>query len=71
MALPETVDVRTWDDCFRCIAVMVTGTACVTVFMMLTAANPSADDFWRGMGSFILGTSASQLYNWVKRREPT
>lgn len=68
LVLPEALDMSTWSDCFRLITVMVAGTACVTLFMMLTAKNPSADDFWRGVGSFVLGTGASQFYQMVRRR---
>jgi len=40
-----------WQYCV--VAVVVT--TCVTGFMMVTANNPSADDFWRGSGGGVLG----------------
>jgi hypothetical protein len=43
-----------WQMCI----VMIIGTVCLTVFMMLTASNPSADDFWRGIGGGIVALGA-------------
>jgi len=44
-----------WQYCL--IAMVVT--ACVTVFMMITANNPSADDFWRGTSGGLLAYFAA------------
>ena len=46
-----------WKIC----CLMIVGTACAVIFMMLTADNPSADDFWRGIGSFGMGAGSAIL----------
>lgn len=37
--------------CFTAIVI----TACAITFMMLTAQNPSADDFWKAIGFSLAG----------------
>ena len=38
--------------------VIIVMTSCAIAFMMLTASNPSADDFWRAVGVAGGGTAA-------------
>lgn len=53
---------KTWSNTARFCTACIVVTACVITLMMLTASNPSADDFWRAMpliiaaiGSFLAG----------------
>lgn len=56
----------TWAGVAKICFIMVIGTSCVTVFMMLTANNPSADDFWRGVGSFGIGIGSMLAHRYFK-----
>ena len=50
--------IDTWQSTLRICVVAIVCTACAIAFMMLTASNPSADDFWRAVGVAGGGTAA-------------
>jgi len=55
MVTPQTLK---W---YQTIGTIVVCTVCVTVFMMLTASNPSADDLFRAIGSAGVGYAAARF----------
>lgn len=49
--------------------VIILCTGCVTVSMTLTANNPSADDFWRGVvGGLFGGVAGAGVSRALRRR---
>jgi hypothetical protein len=42
--------ITTWQGVLRFVVIAVVITGCAVTFMMFTASNPSADDFWRAVG---------------------
>ena len=49
---------KTWSSTFRLCLVAIVFTSCAIAFMMVTATNPSADDFWKAMGMSAGGVAA-------------
>lgn len=55
---------KSWHQALQLCVVAIVVTACMIAFMMATASNPSADDFWKALGTGGMGVAA---YLWGRR----
>ncbi len=51
----------------ECISIVV-ATGCVVVVLLMTANNPSADEFWRGIPAALIGYGGAKVTGAFSKR---